>query len=65
MGLHLMQPHLGMRRKSDSRCIMCVWVGKRFKKISGIRNTDPLAYAYLIKSFQMLNEKGLFTESVV
>ena len=31
----------------------------------GIRNTDPLAYAYLIKSFQMLNEKGLFTESVV
>ncbi len=38
---------------------------KGFRKISGIRNTDPLAYAYLIKSFQMLNEKGLFTESVV
>ena len=64
MGLHLMQLHLGMRRKSDSRSIMRAWVGK------GIKNQryplqDPLAYAYLINSFQMLNEKGLFTESVV
>ena len=38
---------------------------KGIKKISGIRNTNPLAYAYMIKSLQLLNEKGLYTESVL
>ncbi len=36
-----------------------------FKKVRGLRNTDPVAYAHMIKSFQMLNQKGLFTESVL
>ena len=38
---------------------------KGIKKISGIRNTNPLAYAYLVKSLQLLNENGLYTESVL
>lgn len=37
---------------------------KGIKKISGLRNTNPLAYAYMVKSFQLLNEKGLYTESL-
>ena len=35
------------------------------KKISSMRNTNPLAYAYMIKSFQILNEKGFYTDSVL
>ncbi len=35
------------------------------KKISSIRNTDPLAYAYMIKSFLILNELGLYKESIL
>lgn len=38
---------------------------KGIKKISSIRNTNPLAYAYMVKSFQLLNESGLYTESVL
>ena len=38
---------------------------KGIKKISSIRNTNPLAYAYMIKSFRLLNENGLYTESVL
>lgn len=38
---------------------------KGIKKISSIRNTNPLAYAYMVKSFQLLNENGLYTESVL
>ncbi|MDO4283906.1 MAG: nucleotidyl transferase AbiEii/AbiGii toxin family protein [Eubacteriales bacterium] len=38
---------------------------KGIKKISSIRNTNPLAYAYVIKSLQLLNESGLYTESVL
>ena len=38
---------------------------KGIKKISGIRNTNPLAYAYMVKSLQLLNEKGLYTESML
>ena len=37
---------------------------KGIKKISSLRNTNPLAYAYLIKSLQLLNENGLYTEGV-
>ena len=37
---------------------------KGIKKISSIRNTNPLAYAYMVKSLQLLNENGLYTESV-
>ena len=37
---------------------------KGFKKISSIRNTDPLAYAHMIKSFQLLQGAGLYLESV-
>jgi hypothetical protein len=38
---------------------------KGIKKISSIRNTDPLAYAYMVKSLHLLNEYGLYTESVL
>lgn len=38
---------------------------KGIKKISSIRNTNPLAYAYMVKSLQLLNKKGLYTESVL
>lgn len=38
---------------------------KGIKKISSIRNTNPLAYAYMVKSLQLLNENGLYTESVL
>ncbi len=37
---------------------------KGVKKISGIRNVNPLAYAYMIKSLQMLNEYGLYIDSL-
>ncbi len=38
---------------------------KGIRKISSIRNTNPLAYAYMVKSLQLLNENGLYTESVL
>ncbi len=37
---------------------------KGIKKISSIRNTNPLAYAYMVKSFMLLNKNGLYMESV-
>lgn len=37
---------------------------KGIKKISSLRNIEPLAYAYIVKSFQLLNEKGLYLESL-
>lgn len=37
---------------------------KGIKKISIIRNSNPLAYAYMIRSLQLLNENGLYTDSV-
>ena len=38
---------------------------KGIKKVSGLRNTNPAAYAYMIKSFQMLQEVGLYVDSIV
>ena len=38
---------------------------KGIKKISSIRNTNPLAYAYMVKSLKLLSENGLYTESVL
>lgn len=38
---------------------------KGIKKISSLRNINPLSYAYMVKSFQLLNENGLYTESVI
>ena len=38
---------------------------KGIKKISGMRNTNPIAYAYMVKSFQLLQEKGLYTDSII
>ena len=37
---------------------------KGIRKINGIRNTNPVAYAYMVKSFLILQEAGLFTESI-
>lgn len=37
---------------------------KGIKKVSGKRNTNPLAYAYIIKSIQLLNENNLYTEDI-
>ncbi len=37
---------------------------KGIKKISSIRNTNPLAYAYMVKALHLLNENGLYRESV-
>ncbi len=38
---------------------------KGIKKVSGIRNTNPTAYAYMVKSFLMLQEAGLYMDSIV
>ena len=38
---------------------------KGIRSISSIRNTDPLAYAYMVKSFQMLNTIGLCVDSII
>ena len=38
---------------------------KGIKKISSIRNTNPLAYSYMIRSIKLLNENGLYTEGVL
>lgn len=38
---------------------------KGIKKVSGSRNTDPMAYAYMVKSFQLLQEAGLYTDSIM
>ena len=35
------------------------------KKISAMRNADPMAYAYMVKSFKILHEIGLYVDSVV
>ena len=35
------------------------------RKIGYIRNVDPVAYAYLVKSFQLLQSAGYFTESIL
>lgn len=37
---------------------------KEIKKISSIRNTNPLSYAYLIKSIQILQEHGLLINGI-
>lgn len=37
---------------------------KDIKKISGLRNIDPTAYAYMIKAFLILQKAGLYTESI-
>lgn len=38
---------------------------KGIRKISGIQNTNPTAYAYMVKSFQMLHEAGLYIDSIL
>lgn len=38
---------------------------KGIKKISSIRNTNPLAYAYMVKSLQLLNEGGLYLKDLL
>lgn len=38
---------------------------KGAKRINYIRNVDPVAYAYLVKSFSLLNEFGLYTDSIL
>ena len=37
---------------------------KGIKKISSFRNTEPVAYAYMVKSIQMLQEIGLYAEGI-
>ena len=37
---------------------------KGIKKVRAIRNTNPLAYAYMVKTFQMLQETGLYTKDI-
>ena len=38
---------------------------KGIKKISSIRNTNPLAYAYMVKSLQLLNENGGMIDDLI
>ena len=38
---------------------------KGIKKVNGIRNTNPTAYAYMVKSFMMLQGAGLYTDSII
>lgn len=37
---------------------------KGIKKITSMRNTHPLTYAYLVKAFEILNECGLYEEAI-
>lgn len=37
---------------------------KGIKKVGYLRNTDPLAYAYLVKSLDLLQEHGLYQDSI-
>ena len=37
---------------------------KGIKKISGMRNANPVAYAYIIKSFLLLNDNQLYLDSI-
>ena len=37
---------------------------KGIKKISSMKNTNPLAYSHMIEAFTMLNDIGLYTESI-
>ena len=37
---------------------------KGIKKISSLRNVEPVAYAYMVKSLQMLQEIGLYKDGV-
>lgn len=36
-----------------------------FKKIAGMRNTNPVAYAFAVRSFELLNANGLYRESLL
>ena len=38
---------------------------ENYTKVSGIRNTNPMAYAYMVKSFQILQESGLYIDSII
>ena len=38
---------------------------KGIKRVNGMRNTNPTAYAYMVKSFQMLQEAGLYIDSII
>lgn len=38
---------------------------KGAKRISYIRNAAPIAYAYLVKSFELLQEAGLYRDSIL
>ena len=38
---------------------------KDIKKVNGIRNANPTAYAYMVKSFMMLQGAGLYTDSII
>ena len=38
---------------------------KGIEKISSIRNTNPLAYAYMIKSLQILRGNGMYVDSLI
>jgi len=38
---------------------------KGIKKVNGMRNTNPTAYAYMVKSFQMLQGAGLYIDSII
>lgn len=38
---------------------------KGIKKVNGIRNANPTAYAYMVKSFMMLQGAGLYTDSII
>lgn len=37
---------------------------KGIKKVTGIRNTNPTAYAYMVRSFQLLQDAGLYIDSI-
>ena len=38
---------------------------KGIKKISNLKNVEPMAYAYMVKSLQMLQEIGLYKDGVL
>ena len=42
-----------------------VFTLKGMKRINYIRSIDPVAYAYLVKAFRLLQAQGYFTESIL
>ncbi len=56
----------GIQRITDAEPYRAIqFQMKGAKKISYIRNADPVAYAYLSESFRLLHSEGYFADSII